>query len=95
MAAPNIVPLPIYLFPGQLAIYGPGSTSGISGVVPKDTSMIFGYVYATGGSTLAIPGDSVLFKNTEILCRLAISNWPYMIVQNDKLILTEKPPEIT
>jgi len=95
MAAPISSSLPFYLFPGHVAIYGKGTIQGnygAGGAIPTEQVFLFGYIYATGGDVFSQIGDSVLFKQGTQLCTLLVNNWPYTIIEEARLAITEKTP---
>jgi hypothetical protein len=76
--------LPIILPSGTIAVYGMGTTlspSGISNINP-DGQLRWGSVYQvwSGGETFVYGGDNVMFREEDIICRLAYGNIPYTIV---------------
>lgn len=94
MSAPITSTPLFYLQPGYVAIYGNGSVSGTSGIKPTDQNFLFGNIYQIwdNGGVNAQVGDSVLFNKNDIKCRLLVSNWPYTIIEQVKLVITEIPP---
>lgn len=86
--------LPITLPNGVVAIYGSGSVNGsIQGIVAPE-----GYLWGTvtnvwaGGEPYIYSGDSTLFKNDDIVIRLAWDNSPYTLINlNKDLIIKEDP----
>lgn len=84
--------LPAYLGQGLFSIYGLGNPVGITGLVAP-TGFLFGAVYNAwnGNSELAAAGDSVMFKETDVVCRLAWENGIYTLVETEKIKLTEIP----
>lgn len=86
--------LPIFLSPGQVLIYGFGSTASVSGIVPSSTGFLFGVIQQVWnyGNINAQVGTSVMFNDKDVICRLAVSNannWPYTLIEEAKLVLTE------
>ena len=86
--------LPIFLPNGYIAVYGAGSTvspSGISNITPQGV-MRWGSVYQVwaGGETYVYGGDSVMFKETDVFCRLAYNTIPYTILPA-RLVTVQEP----
>lgn len=86
--------IPAYLPYNIVSIYGIGSSTGISGIVPPQ-SALFGVVdqISQYGIQWAKVGDSVLFKEADVECRLAYptNNSSYTLVPEVKLIIKEYP----
>lgn len=85
--------IPITLPSGVIAVYGAGSLTGIQGVVSNE-----GYLWGTvnkvfdGGEVFVYGGDSILFREEDIVCRLAWDNSPYTLINiNTDLIIKEDP----
>lgn len=86
--------LPIYLQPDQVLIYGAGMQVSLTGIVPSGTNFKFGVIQQVWnyGNINAQIGDSVMFNEKDVICRLAINssnNWPYTLIEQGKIILTE------
>lgn len=83
--------LPIYLQPGLVAIYGSGSATGISGIQAGNVALKFGVVHQVWnyGNLNANVGDSVMWNNNDKICEIRYLNWPYTIIEEAKLVLTE------
>lgn len=84
--------LPGYLGQGLLSVYGIGSNVGVQGIVAP-----VGYVFNTinaiwdGDSIAASVGDSILYKESDVVCILAWDNGKYPLIPVDKIIFTEDP----
>lgn len=84
--------LPIFLPYGVVSIYGVGSLTGINNIVQP-----IGYLWGTidqvsqYGIAWSIPGTSVLFPDSEVVCRLAYppDNTSYTLIQETNLICRE------
>lgn len=82
----------MYLPAGWASLYGIGSEVGFSGLVPDNTKFKFASIYSLGdGDGLAQVGDSVMFNEEDVICRLAWNNYPYTMIQQAKLAGTEAP----
>lgn len=89
--------LPIFLPYNIVSIYGIGSETGISGIIPPippDTNpMLWGVVDAVSqyGISWAKAGDSVLFPNNKVICRLAYpaENANFTLVPEVELVCKE------
>ena len=81
-----------------MLIYGDGMIQSLTGVQPDITSFVFGSVYqvwnGTAGNINAVPGQSVMFNQDDKICRLIFENFPYTLIDEAKLVLTENytPP---
>lgn len=77
--------LPITLPNGVVAIYGSGSFTGSNGITPP-----FGYYWGTvnsvfaGGETYIYNGDSILYKDEDVVVKLAYDNATYTLVNINK-----------
>lgn len=84
--------LPAYLGTGLLSMYGIGSNvSGQWGVVAPP-GYAFNYVYAIwdGGGNGINVGDSILYNQRDVVCRLAYDNGTYDLLETNKVILIEE-----
>lgn len=83
--------LPTYLAQGYFSVYGIGSNIGSSNDIVAPSGFLFGAIEAINESTSnnAI-GDSVLFKESDVVCKLTWDNAIHQIVPIDKIILTEQ-----
>lgn len=75
--------LPIVLSAGEIAVYGPGDTSGTmpsGSVIPS--SFVFGTVYNiwAGGETYVYGGDVVMWKKGSEVVQLATVGGTYTIL---------------
>lgn len=91
--------LPAFLPYGIVSIYGIGSVDGQAGIiqpVPPDTNpMLWGTIDAVSQYEIewAKPGDSVLFPELGVVCRLNYppDNTAYTLVPEVKLVCKEYP----
>ena len=87
--------LPIFLPYGIVSIYGIGSSTGTTGIVPP-TGYLFGNIDAVSQYDIqwAAPGQSVLFPDAEVECRLAYptDNTSYTLIAEAKLVCYEITP---
>ena len=91
MAAPVFDSLPLVLAYGYVAVYGNGVSPGIQGF-PAASGWKFGeIVQVSPGLPTSLEGDSVMFKETEVRCRISYLNYPYTIVEQAKIVFTENP----
>ena len=84
--------IPVILKPGIVSIYGPGNETGTTGIAaPK--GFLFGAIDQVwnGGTYPPYVGDSVMFYTSGIIDKLIYSNWPYLLVDETKIILIEEP----
>ncbi len=90
MSAPTGIPA--YLPYGIVSIYGIGSLTGSTGMV-IDNSLRFGTIEQVSQYQIywAQVGDSVLFKEADVECRLAYDNSAHTIIPEVKLVLREVP----
>jgi kynureninase len=83
--------LSVYLAPSHVAIYGLGVSQGNSGIFSNTSGFKFGTIYQIGelvGSWQV--GNSVLFKTTDVKCRLVTqNNLTYTIIEEARLVLTD------
>lgn len=80
---------------GTVAVYGVGNVQGMARFVPNDTKYRFATIYAIGNiyDVSFHIGDSVMWKNTEPECRLAIDNRvTFTILEQARLVLKEVIP---
>ena len=86
--------LPIFLPYNIVSIYGIGSSIGVTEIVPPP-GFLFGTIDAVSQYDIqwAQPGQSVLFPEAEIICRLAYNpdNTSYTLVPEVKLVCREIP----
>lgn len=84
--------LPVYLPYNIVSIYGIGSLDSGSGITINDP-LRFGTIDMVSqyGIQWAQVGDSVLFKETDVECRLVYANSPHTIIPEAKLVLKEYP----
>lgn len=84
--------LPVYLPYNIVSIYGIGSLTGVSGIEIADP-LRFGVIddVSQYGIQWAQIGDSVLFKETDVECRLVYANSAHTIIPEAKLVLKEYP----
>ena len=83
--------IPVILRQGIVSIYGAGSADGINGIIPPP-GYIFGIIDQVwnGGTMPPYIGDSVMFK-AEDVTKLIYSNWPYLLIDETKIVITEEP----
>jgi hypothetical protein len=76
--------LPISLPAGHVLVYGMGTTVSPSGVENTSASggLRWGNIYQIwdGGETYVYGGDNIMFKETDVVCRLAYGGIPYTLV---------------
>lgn len=96
--------LPVSLPNGMIAVYGWGSQTSASGIIPTNTRFVFGNVYQvwSGGEMFVYQGDNVMWdgggspNNPEVLgdayCKLTYSGNPYTIVPARLVTKTIVPP---
>lgn len=68
--------LQIILPVGMLLIYGQGTEQSQTGIVPTNTNIKFGTVYQiwAGGESWIYAGvTSIMFKENDVVCRLAVT----------------------
>ena len=86
--------LPIYLPYNIVSIYGIGTNIGVSGIT-QPQGYLWGNVETVSqyGIVWAAPGDSVLFKDSDVECRLAYptDNTSYTLIAEVKLVCREYP----
>lgn len=75
-----------------VSIYGVGSSSGISGIAPANSDFKFGMIDYTEVQSYAI-GDSVMFRRSEVIGEFTYSGQVYTLIEEDKIITVETPPE--
>jgi hypothetical protein len=80
---------PIALLPGQASLYG--FASSLSGSVPQ-TGFRFGYIYGVFSVNGFIIGDTVLYKESDIITTTVYSSVPYDVVYESQLIGRDTPP---
>jgi len=81
---------PILLPYGSIAVYGNGLSMGISGLQTDTTTNVFATIYFIGqGMDSAVVGNSILFKQSDVVCRLVWDNGIYPIIPSDKILGTE------
>jgi len=84
--------LPVFLPYNIVSIYGIGSTTGVSSIVPP-TGYLFGDIDQVSqyGIEWANIGDNVLFKESDIQCRLAYppDNTSYTLIEEARLVIRD------
>jgi len=83
--------LPIVLTYGYVAIYGAGLAMGVQNF-PAAAGWKFGTVTDEAPDIYGLIGKSVMFKETEVRCRISYNNYPYTITAKALLAFTENPP---
>lgn len=84
--------LPIYLQPGEVLIYGAGlATASIQGVEADNNIFKWGIIQQVWnyGNINAMIGDSVMFNDNDVICRLIYNNYPYTLIEQARLVITE------
>lgn len=86
-------PLPVYLGLGMVAIYGGGIQQSMSGITPtlKGQQFKFGTIYQINTVSGFQIGNSVMFRESDVQCRLAIDVLTYTVVEAARLVLTDIP----
>jgi len=86
--------IPAVLAYGLVSIYGIGSQLGPFQGINAGAGSLFGIIdqFAPYGHIKYSIGDSVMFNEKDIVCRLAYTNIAYTIVPEVKLIMNENPP---
>ena len=81
--------LPATLSSGIVSIYGEGDAASIvSGLVPSP-GFYFGEINQVSIYSNYNIGDSVMFSESAINSRVIYSNWPYTLLNEDKIVLIE------
>jgi hypothetical protein len=81
--------LPATLSSGIVSIYGEGDiASVVSGLVPSP-GIYFGEINQVSIYSAYTIGDSVMFPESAINSRVVYANWPYTLLEEDKIILIE------
>lgn len=80
---------PITLSPGQASIYG--FASSLSGTIPQ-TGYRFGYIYGVFSVNGFIIGDTVLYKESDIITTTVYLSVPYDVVYESQLIGRDTTP---
>jgi hypothetical protein len=81
--------LPGYLMQGTLSMYGIGSTTSIQGIIATK-GFLWNTVEAVNPEGVAVQvGDSVLYKDEDVVCRLAWDNATHVILPIDKIVFIE------
>lgn len=84
--------LPASLGEGVVAVYGNGVNIGMANMIPQRGNVKFGTIYQVGDVTPRTRiYDSVMFREQDVICRLAWDTQIYTIVEEAKLVLTERP----
>lgn len=83
--------LPVYLNLGQVAIYGVGTPASINGITVSPNQFKFGSIYGFGPQDQGNfdVGSIVMFKETDVVCRLTYRTVPFTIVGQATLVLQE------
>lgn len=80
---------PITLSPGQASIYG--FASSLSSSIPQ-TGFRFGYIYGVFSVNGFIIGDTVLYKESDIITTTVYLSVPYDVVYESQLIGRDTTP---
>lgn len=90
--------LPARLSPGLVSIYGLGQT-GVADITlppipPGQDGLTFGVINQIwdGYPLVANRWESVMFHTRDILASLVYQNQRYVLIEEDKILLTEIPP---
>jgi hypothetical protein len=86
--------LPVYLGLGMVAVYGPGIQTAMSGLTPTliGQSFKYGTIYQMNSVNDFRVGDSVMFRESDVQCRLATqNNLTYTVLEAARLVLTDIP----
>ncbi len=85
--------LPVYLGLGMVAVYGAGIGTSMSGIRPTQLgqSFKFGTIYQINSAPGFMEGNPVMFREEDVVCRLAIGNLTYTLVEGARLVLTDIP----
>lgn len=83
------MPLPVYLSPGMISVYGQGSVWGLFNPIKGNTTQ-FGIIdqINTVPAQLAI-GTSVMFDSRNIESQIQYQNVDYYILNGNRVIATE------
>lgn len=84
--------LPITLPVGVVAVYGNGSQTPTPQGIINPPGTLWGSIYNVwdGGQVFVYGGDTVSFRNKDVICRLAIGSAHYTILPC-KLVTKENP----
>lgn len=83
--------LPITLQYGYVAVYGLGTTSGVSGVIPTDSIWQFGNIEQVSqyGIDAQLAGSyvgcHVVFRKQDAQLAIQYNDWPYTVIKQDNL----------
>jgi hypothetical protein len=86
------MPLPAVLAYGYISIYGNGFTTSQNWGYPAAAGFRFGVIEQEAQDLYGLIGDSVLFKEAEVRCKLSYDNAVHTVVEYAKVVLTENPP---
>lgn len=82
--------LPVYMGLKYVSIYGSGTTISLNNITVTPNQFKFGTIYQIGGDFgIFQVGDRVMFKESDVYCRLAYAGVPYTIVEGARLVLQE------
>ncbi len=81
--------LPAVLSQGVISIYGGGSDYGVSGIGLLNQNFYFGMIDQVSIYSSYSIYDFVLFGSDAIKTRVLYAGWPYTLVDETKIILTE------
>lgn len=89
------MPLPFPLPFGIVSVYGLGSTTSSSGIVPANNRFLFGTIDQVydGGSVFVYGGDAVMFDKNDITEVVYYNNFPYTLIQA-RLVTVETVPVV-
>ncbi len=74
---------------GIVSIYGGGSDFGVSGIEIFNQDFYFGMIDQVSIYSSYSIYDSVMFGSDAIKARVFYAGWPYTLVDETKIILTE------
>ena len=83
--------LPITLQYGYVAVYGLGTTTGVSGIIPTETVWVFGNIeqvsmYGIDAQKAgSYVGCHVVFKQEDAQLAIQYNEYPYTIIEQNKL----------
>lgn len=83
---------PLILRVGEVSVYGDGFTTPTPQGIVNPAGTLWGSIYNVwdGGSTYVYTGDTISFREGDVICRLAIGTAHYTIVP--ARLATKEPP---
>lgn len=76
-------------------MYGEGTLAGLTGIVPDNTNFKFGavsQVWGYGSWLYGHLGQSAMFEEKNVECRLSYANWPYTLINEADVLIVEVTP---